>query len=68
VEIVQEYMARDARIQLYVQGQREGKTSAINVFLAHAKEGVCVLKSGDTLPVRIQSRDWFACSAIRWSG
>jgi biofilm PGA synthesis N-glycosyltransferase PgaC len=49
-EIVREYMERDPRIQLYVQEQREGKTSAINVFLAHAREKICVLESGDTLP------------------
>jgi biofilm PGA synthesis N-glycosyltransferase PgaC len=49
-EIVQESMQRDPRIRLYVQAQREGKTSAINVFLAHAHEKICVLESGDTLP------------------
>ena len=49
-EIVREYKAQDPRIQLYVQEQREGKTSAINVFLAHAREKICVLESGDTLP------------------
>jgi cellulose synthase/poly-beta-1,6-N-acetylglucosamine synthase-like glycosyltransferase len=49
-EIVRDYMERDPRIQLYVQEKREGKTSAINVFLAHAKEKICVLESGDTLP------------------
>jgi biofilm PGA synthesis N-glycosyltransferase PgaC len=49
-EIVREYMERDSRIQLHVQEKREGKTSAINVFLAHASEKVCVLESGDTLP------------------
>lgn len=49
-EIVREAMARDPRIQLYVQPQREGKTSAINVFLQHADERICVLESGDTLP------------------
>jgi len=49
-EIVREYMLRDPRIQLYVQEKREGKTSAINVFLAHAREKICVLESGDTLP------------------
>ena len=50
VDIVQAYMARDPRIQLYVQEQREGKTSAVNLFLAHAREKICVLESGDTLP------------------
>jgi biofilm PGA synthesis N-glycosyltransferase PgaC len=49
-EIVREYMAKDPRIQLFVQEKREGKTSAINVFLAHAGEKICVLESGDTLP------------------
>jgi cellulose synthase/poly-beta-1,6-N-acetylglucosamine synthase-like glycosyltransferase len=49
-EIVREYMVRDPRIQLHVQEKREGKTSAINVFLAHAQEKICVLESGDTLP------------------
>jgi biofilm PGA synthesis N-glycosyltransferase PgaC len=49
-EIVREAMTRDPRIQLYVQARREGKTSAINVFLQHAQEKICVLESGDTLP------------------
>jgi biofilm PGA synthesis N-glycosyltransferase PgaC len=49
-EIVREYMEKDPRIRLYVQERREGKTSAINVFLGHAKEKICVLESGDTLP------------------
>lgn len=50
VDIVREYQRRDPRIQLYRQERREGKTSAINVFLAHAQEDICVLESGDTLP------------------
>ena len=50
VGIVQEFAACDPRIQLYVQEKREGKTSAINLFLAHAGEAICVLESGDTLP------------------
>jgi biofilm PGA synthesis N-glycosyltransferase PgaC len=49
-EIVREYVAKHSRIRLYVQEQREGKTSAINVFLRHAQEMICVLESGDTLP------------------
>ena len=49
-EIVRAFMEQDPRIQLHVQEKREGKTSAINVFLAHAAEKVCVLESGDTLP------------------
>jgi len=50
VEIVQEYLEIDSRIQLYVQERREGKTSAINIFLGYATEEVCVLESGDTIP------------------
>jgi biofilm PGA synthesis N-glycosyltransferase PgaC len=49
-EIVQQYVEKDPRIRIYVQEKREGKTSAINVFLARAKEKICVLESGDTLP------------------
>jgi len=50
VEIVEGWAARDPRIQLHCQERREGKTSAINVFLANAHEKICVLESGDTLP------------------
>ena len=50
VPIVQEYMGRDERIKLIEQEQREGKTSAINLFLAEASSNICVLESGDTLP------------------
>lgn len=49
-EIVREYMQRDPRIKLIVQPRREGKTSAINLFLKEAKEDICVLESGDTCP------------------
>ena len=49
-DIVREYMQVDDRIQLFVQEKREGKTSAINIFLAHASENICVLESGDTVP------------------
>ena len=50
LEIVEAYVARHAHIHLYAQEKREGKSSAINVFLAHAKEDICVLESGDTIP------------------
>jgi biofilm PGA synthesis N-glycosyltransferase PgaC len=50
VEIVKEYMAQDARVKLIEQEQREGKTSAINLFLQAAHCNICVLESGDTLP------------------
>jgi poly-beta-1,6-N-acetyl-D-glucosamine synthase len=50
IPIIESYVARNPRIRLFVQPKREGKTAAINVFLANAKEDICVLESGDTLP------------------
>jgi biofilm PGA synthesis N-glycosyltransferase PgaC len=49
-DIVREYMAKDPRIKLLTQPRREGKTSAVNLFLKHAREDICVVESGDTLP------------------
>jgi biofilm PGA synthesis N-glycosyltransferase PgaC len=49
-DIVREYAASDPRVQLVTQEKREGKASAINVFLARAREPICVLESADTLP------------------
>jgi len=49
-DIAREYAQKDPRIRLFSQEKREGKTSAINVFLAHATETICVLESGDTVP------------------
>ncbi len=50
VPIVEEYVASTPRVRLFVQDEREGKTAAINIFLSNAKENICVLESGDTLP------------------
>ena len=50
IEIIQSYCARDPRIRLLVQPTRQGKTSAINLFLQNAREDICVLESGDTVP------------------
>lgn len=50
VPIVQEYISKDSRIRLFEQEEREGKTSAVNLFLANAQCEICVLESGDTLP------------------
>lgn len=48
-EIVEEIAAIDSRVRLIVQPERQGKTSAINLFLAQAQEDICVLESGDTI-------------------
>lgn len=50
IDIIQEFEVQEARVKLFVQEKREGKTSAINVFLSHAREDICVLESGDTVP------------------
>lgn len=50
VPIVHEYQAKDSRVKLFEQENREGKTSAINLFLANAACDICVIESGDTLP------------------
>lgn len=49
-EVVRAHMREDPRIELLVQQRREGKSAAVNLFLQHAKEDICVLESGDTLP------------------
>src|SRR5512141_143282 len=50
VPIVQSYAAQDPRIRVIAQESREGKTSAMNLFLQLAREEVCVWESADTLP------------------
>lgn len=50
VPTVERFAAQNPAIHLIVQPKREGKTAAINLFLAHAHEEICVLESGDTLP------------------
>ncbi|MBK8434925.1 MAG: glycosyltransferase [Chloroflexi bacterium] len=48
--IVQEFAHFDPRIRLLVQTQREGKASAINLFIREALENVLVLSSADLQP------------------
>ena len=49
-EIVEDFAGQDSRIKLLVQAQREGKASAINLFLDHAGGDIFILESGDTIP------------------
>jgi len=49
-EIVRAYERRDPRVKLLEQVTREGKTSAINLFLQNASEDICLIESGDTIP------------------
>ena len=48
--VVKECAFRDPRIRLIVQERREGKASAINLFLGEARGELLVLESADTLP------------------
>jgi biofilm PGA synthesis N-glycosyltransferase PgaC len=51
VPIAQDYAKREPTITVLVQQQREGKASAINLFLKHARSAdIIVLESADTLP------------------
>lgn len=49
-DVVREYEALDPRVKLLEQARREGKTSAINLFLQNAREDICIIESGDTIP------------------
>lgn len=48
--IVEEFAKRDKRIKIIHQKKREGKASAINLFLKEAKGEIVILESADTLP------------------
>lgn len=48
-KIVEEFFHKDGRIKLIKQKRREGKASAINVFLKEAKEEIVVSSSGDVI-------------------
>jgi biofilm PGA synthesis N-glycosyltransferase PgaC len=48
--IVRQFAAEDPRIDLLIQEKREGKASAINLFMRHATEKVLLLSSADLLP------------------
>lgn len=47
--IVDEFSRRDARIQLVEQSQREGKASAVNLFLQRSQYPVVALVGADTI-------------------
>lgn len=51
-DIVRGWARRDARINLVVQRRREGKASAVNLFLAEAREKVLLLCSADLIPAQ----------------
>lgn len=50
VEIVESFLGQDKRLRLLTQATREGKASAVNLFLQNASSEVLVLESADTIP------------------
>lgn len=48
--IVQKFMGRDGRIRLLSQPRREGKASAMNLFIREAANDVMILCSADLQP------------------
>jgi cellulose synthase/poly-beta-1,6-N-acetylglucosamine synthase-like glycosyltransferase len=48
--IVKKFARNDPKITLIVQKKREGKSSAINLWIKNAKAEILVLESGDTVP------------------
>jgi len=49
-QIIEGYKKQNKKIKLIIQKKREGKASAINQFLKHAKNKIVVLESADTVP------------------
>ncbi len=50
VPIAKKFEEEDKRVKVLVQREREGKYSAINLFLKNAKNDVLIMESADTLP------------------
>lgn len=50
-DIVRQWEKKDPRITLLRQAEREGKASAINLFIREARNEILVLESADTLPL-----------------
>jgi len=51
-DIVCEKMKFNDRIELITEAERNGKSAAINKFLAVAKSEILIVESGDTLPAK----------------
>lgn len=49
-DLVKDYINEDERVRLIVQPRREGKSSAINLFIKDATEALLVVISGDVIP------------------
>ena len=47
--VVGDYLKRDERISLITEEQRNGKASAVNLFLQKASGEICIIQSADTI-------------------
>ncbi len=50
VEIAQSYARRYPQVRVLEQAERQGKASAINLFLQHAQGEIFIIESADTIP------------------
>jgi len=51
-DLVRSFSQQHPQVRLIAQARREGKSSAINLFLKEATQQVCVVISGDVVPGR----------------
>jgi len=51
-QLVSSFAETHKNVKLLTQAKREGKSSAINLFLANAQEDIAVIISGDVIPDR----------------
>lgn len=49
-DLVQDFSSRHSKVRLISQAKREGKSAAINLFLAEADSNLLVVISGDVVP------------------
>lgn len=49
-DLVRDFALENPEVKLYTQARREGKSSAINLFMAEAKSDILVVISGDVIP------------------
>jgi poly-beta-1,6-N-acetyl-D-glucosamine synthase len=51
-DLVRGFALEHPQVRLYTQPRREGKSNAINLFMAEARSGILVVISGDVIPAK----------------
>ncbi|MCB5278292.1 MAG: glycosyltransferase [Candidatus Cloacimonetes bacterium] len=51
-DLVREYALKHPLVKLFTQQKREGKSCAINLFMANAKEDILLVVSADVIPAK----------------